>query len=217
MSSNWINHVKQFQEQNGCSYKDALKKSKGSYQRGGHTDQPQTLGDFFDDEKFPTDHPFWSIGNSKKKKSKKIAPMLVNDQSPVANNPFNPPVEEKKSKKPKKGSDAWYKKKEESSSNYLKDLINRIEKQDGRYGKEKYKKAYKASDIDRMGRKKGTKVAEDEVKINKKKKKPNKINQLLKAEKNKYKKLFLENQNENAKCKPNQTYVKSYCRKTRRS
>ena len=97
MSSNWINHVKNFQQKNGCSYKDALKGAKGSYQRGGKIDEPQTLSDMFDDKKFPDNHPFWSSGNKKKKK--KIAPMLVNDHAPVANNPFNPPIEDKTQKR----------------------------------------------------------------------------------------------------------------------
>ena len=183
MSSNWINHVKYFQQQNGCSYKNALKGAKGSYQRGGNTDQPKTVSEMFDDEKFPTDHLFWSSSNNKKKKKSKIVPILVADYSPgpVANNPFNPPVEEKKIKsKPKKGSDAWYKKKGENSESYLQDLINRIEKGEGKYGDDDYKRAYKPAKFTAIGRKKkSVKVAEvldeDEVKINKKKKK-NKIN-----------------------------------------
>jgi len=30
----WLMHVKKFQEQHGCSYKDALKGAKGTYKKG---------------------------------------------------------------------------------------------------------------------------------------------------------------------------------------
>ena len=33
--SSWIQHCKNYQQQHGCSYKDALKGAKASYQRGG--------------------------------------------------------------------------------------------------------------------------------------------------------------------------------------
>jgi len=32
--SEWIQHVKRFQQANGCSYKDALKHASATYQRG---------------------------------------------------------------------------------------------------------------------------------------------------------------------------------------
>lgn len=33
--SAWIQHCKNYQQQNGCSYKDALQRAKATYQRGG--------------------------------------------------------------------------------------------------------------------------------------------------------------------------------------
>jgi hypothetical protein len=33
--SSWIQHCKNYQQQHGCSYKDALQRAKGSYQKGG--------------------------------------------------------------------------------------------------------------------------------------------------------------------------------------
>lgn len=36
MTSPWIEHVKRYQAEHGCSYKDALKGAKASYKRGGY-------------------------------------------------------------------------------------------------------------------------------------------------------------------------------------
>ena len=33
--SSWIQHCKNYQQQHGCSYKDALQRAKASYQKGG--------------------------------------------------------------------------------------------------------------------------------------------------------------------------------------
>lgn len=200
--SNWIQHCKKYQAHCGCSWKEALKGAKESYQRGG-SDKPETISDLFDDKKFPTDHPYWNSNKQTKpkKKSKVIAPtLMLSDPAPKGSSIFNPPVS--KSKKPKKGSDEWYKKKEESSSNYLQGLINRIEKGEGNYGKSKYKKAYKVDDFTKMGKKKKSSKApkKSEVKTNKK-------------NTQKWKDLFKQNQSDTlSACKPNQIRVRAYCR-----
>ena len=136
--------------------------------------------------------------------------MLVSDE--VKSNPVF--AEPKKTKQPKAGNDEWYKKKEENSNHTIQSLIDRIEQGVGSYGKAKYKKAYKVSEITQIGQKKKKKKDSDEEAevVIKKKKKPNKINEALKKEKNKWKDLFKENQVEKAVCKPNQIRVKAYCR-----
>jgi hypothetical protein len=147
-------------------------------------------------------------------KGKKIVPMLVNDD--VKSNPVF--AEPNETKQPKAGSDEWYKKKEKSSNQTIQSLIDRIEQGVGKYGKAKYKKAYKASDITQLSKKKKKKKKqsedsdEEEIVINKKKKKNKSLDQLLKNRKEKWKQLFKDNQVEKAKCKPNQILVEAYCR-----
>ena len=110
----------------------------------------------------------------------------------------------------------WYKKKEESSNQTIQSLIDRIEQGVGKYGKAKYKKAYKASDITQLSKKKKKKKQsedsdEEEIVINKKKKKNKSLDQLLKNRKEKWKQLFKDNQVASS-CRPNQIRVGAHCR-----
>ena len=146
---------------------------------------------------------------SKQAKVKKIVPTPVSGDVQI-----NLPMTPKKSKRPAMGSDDWYKKKEESSNQTLQNIIDKIEKGTGKYGKAKYQKAYKASDITQLSKKKKKQSEdsdEEEIVINKKKKKNKSLDQLLKNRKEKWKQLFKDNQVASS-CRPNQIRVEAHCR-----
>lgn len=55
MANGWIEHVKQYQQSHGCSYREAMSKAKDSYKNGGSIVRPQGMVGF-DENSLPPQH-----------------------------------------------------------------------------------------------------------------------------------------------------------------